>query len=113
MDPGGFECYGKFSKINNAVGCGEIHQDAGGNNSYSRESLRMRPDATRFLPYKDVIQVELKSTQPNHVFCPMVPLKELGPTEPKGMAPIHRILAIYGRILRFLRHLSVPFTQIS
>ena len=38
----------------------------------------MWPDATRFLPYKDVIQVELKSTQPNHVFCPMVPLKYLG-----------------------------------
>ena len=36
----------------------------------------MWPDATRFLLYKDVIQVELKSTQPNHVFCPMVPLKE-------------------------------------
>ena len=42
VDPGGFECCGKFSKINNTVGCGEIHQDAGGNilyNSYSRESL--------------------------------------------------------------------------
>jgi hypothetical protein len=55
--------------------CGRI---PGGNilsNSYSRELLRDAAGCTRFLPYKDVIQVEFQSTQPNPVFCPMVPLK--------------------------------------
>ena len=30
-DPGGFARIYKFSQINNAVGCGQICQDAGGN----------------------------------------------------------------------------------
>jgi hypothetical protein len=40
---------------------------------------------TQFLPYKDVIQVEFQSTQPNTVFCPMVPLKE---TIEMGISPV-------------------------
>src|SRR5882724_10300658 len=72
-DAGRSECYGRFSQINNAVRCGQIRQ----------KLLRDAARCTRFLPYKDVIQVEFQSTQRNPVFCPMVPLKVAVPCQAK------------------------------
>jgi hypothetical protein len=71
----GFECYGRFSQINNAVGCGRKH-------------------TVKFI-FAWIIQVEFQSNQPNPVFCPMV----RRPYSPRGehMAINRRLYELYIR----------------
>jgi len=73
VDPGGFASIWMLWQVPSEKHCGRMRPDVPG----SRESLWDAAWCAGFLPYKDVIQVEFKSTQRNRVFCPTVPLKIL------------------------------------